>query len=234
MADLRMRGFNQIPPVIKNLIIINTLVWIAELTFGEPFINALDLHFHLSPDFHIWQLVTYMFLHATPFDWIFHLLFNMFALWMFGSTLENMWGSKRFLIFYLICGVGAALMQMGALAIEWNMLLNSYNAQNITQAEFIARGAPIYNSTALGASGAVMGVMVAFGYTFPNTEFYMIPIPIPIKAKYLVIGYVLLDLFGGINPRYGDNVAHFAHLGGAIIGFILVVTMNRSNRKTFY
>jgi membrane associated rhomboid family serine protease len=232
MADLRMRGFNDIPPVIKNLVIVNTLVWIAELTFHEKLWGPLALHFYQHPDFRFWQLFSYMFLHAP--DNFLHLLFNMFTLWMFGSTLENVWGSKRFLIFYLICGVGAALMQMGALAVEWNMLMNNFNAQKITEGEYIEKGRDIVNSIAMGASGAIMGVMVAFGYTFPNTEFYMIPIPIPIKAKYLVAGYVLLDLFGGINPQYGDNVAHFAHLGGALIGFILVITMNRSNRRTFY
>lgn len=234
MADIRMRSFNTIPPVIKNLIIINALLWVAELTFGDPFISALSLHFYKSPDFGIWQLITYMFLHAVPVDWIFHLLFNMFALWMFGSTLENLWGSKRFLLFYLICGVGAGLMQMGASAVEMNLLISKLNEGKILQAEFIERGRNIYNGIALGASGAVMGVMVGFGYTFPNTPLYIIPIPIPIKAKYLVIGYVLIDLLSGINPNYGDTVAHFAHVGGALIGFILVFTMNKSNRRTFY
>lgn len=234
MADIRMRGFQAIPPVIKNLIIINVLVWLAELTFGEGFVSALSLHFYKSPDFGIWQLVTYMFLHAIPADWIFHLLFNMFALWMFGSTLENLWGSKRFLLFYFICGIGAGLMQLGASAVEMNMLMDKFAQSKITQAQFIEQGRAIYNSIALGASGAVMGVMVGFGYTFPNTPLYLIPIPIPIKAKYLVIGYVLFDLFSGINPNYGDTVAHFAHVGGALIGFLLVVIMNKTNRRTFY
>jgi membrane associated rhomboid family serine protease len=234
MADIRMRGFNAVPPVIKNLIILNVLVWIAELTFGGPFINALSLHYYKSPDFGPWQLVTYMFLHAVPVDWIFHLLFNMFALWMFGSTLENLWGSKRFLLFYMICGVGAGLMQMGASAIEMNILLDKYNEGKIALDQFRAQGGDIYNGIALGASGAVMGVMVGFGYTFPNTPLYLIPIPIPIKAKYLVIGYVLFDLFSGINPNTGDTVAHFAHVGGALIGFILLVTMNKTNRRNFY
>ena len=234
MADIRMRGFSSVPPVIKNLIIINVLVWLAELTFGEVFVDKLSLHYYQSPDFGIWQLFTYMFLHAIPADWIFHLLFNMFALWMFGSTLENLWGSKRFLLFYLICGVGAGLMQMGASAIEMNILLDKLNQGKIALEQFKAQGGAIYNGIALGASGAVMGVMVGFGYTFPNTPLYIIPIPIPIKAKYLVIGYVLFDLFSGINPNYGDTVAHFAHVGGALIGLILMIIMNRTNRRTFY
>lgn len=234
MADIRMRGFQAIPPVIKNLVIVNVLFWVAELTFGDQFVNALALHYYKSPEFGIWQLVSYMFLHAVPADWFFHILFNMFALWMFGSTLENLWGSKRFLLFYFICGIGAGLMQMGASAIEMNILMDKFAQSKITQSEFIDHGRDIYNGIALGASGAVMGVMVAFGYTFPNTPMIIIPIPIPVKVKYVVIAYILIDVFGGINPRYGDSVAHFAHLGGALIGFILVLTMNKSNRRTFY
>jgi membrane associated rhomboid family serine protease len=234
MADIRMRGFNSVPPVIKNLIIINVLVWLAELTFGDRFISALSLHYYQSPDFGPWQLITYMFLHAVPVDWIFHLLFNMFALWMFGSTLENLWGSKRFLLFYLICGVGAGLMQMAASAVEMNILINKVNEHKILMEDFYVYRESIERSIALGASGAVMGVMVGFGYTFPNTPLYLIPIPIPIKAKYLVIGYVLFDLFSGINPNTGDTVAHFAHVGGALIGLILVITMNKTNRRNFY
>jgi len=232
MADIRMRGFQSIPPVIKNLVIVNVLFWIAELTFGDQFVSALSLHYYKSPDFGIWQLISYMFLHSP--EMFFHILVNMFMLWMFGSTLENLWGSKRFLLFYFICGIGAGLMQMGASAIEMNILMDKFAQSKITQAEFIQQGREIYNGIALGASGAVMGVMVGFGYTFPNTPLLIIPIPIPVKAKYVVIGYVLLDLFGGINPRYGDTVAHFAHIGGALIGFILVITMNKTNRRTFY
>jgi membrane associated rhomboid family serine protease len=232
MADIRFRGFDAIPPVIKNLIIVNVLIWLAELTFGEPFISALSLHFYKSPDFGIWQLISYMFLHSPGM--FMHILMNMFMLWVFGSTLENMWGSKRFLIFYLICGIGAGIMQMGTSAIEMLMLMDKFEQQKITEAAYIAKGRDIYYGVALGASGAVMGVMVAFGYLFPNTPMLLFPLPIPIKVKYLVVAYVLIDLFSGINPRYGDSVAHFAHIGGAIIGLILVITMNKNNRRTFY
>jgi membrane associated rhomboid family serine protease len=232
MADLRMRGFNSVPPVIKNLIIINVLVWLAELTFGEGFVSVLSLHFYKSPDFGIWQLITYMFLHSPQM--LTHILFNMFGLWMFGSTLENLWGSKRFILFYFICGIGAALMQMAASAIEMNILMSNFAQGKILQAEFIERGQGIYNGIALGASGAVMGVFAGFAYTFPNTPLFIMFIPIPIKAKYVMIGLILIDLFGGINPRYGGGVAHFAHVGGALIGFILVLTMNKTNRRNFY
>jgi membrane associated rhomboid family serine protease len=231
MADIRPRGFQSIPPVIKNLIIVNVLFWLAELTFGDRFVNLLALHHFQNPEFGVWQVVTYMFLHSfAPF----HILMNMFVLWMFGTTLEDVWGSKRFLIFYLICGVGAALVQLGVMAISMNMLLDKLNSGAISMEEFRMRGSVVYNTTVVGASGAINGVMAGFAYTFPNTPLYLFMLPFPIKAKYVVIGYFLLDLFSGINPSIGDNVAHFAHVGGAIIGLILVITMNRSNRRTFY
>lgn len=231
MADLRMRGFQSIPPVIKNLVIANVLVWLAEMTFGLQFIELLALHYYKHPSFGIWQIFSYMFLHSlAPF----HILINMLVLWMFGSTLEDVWGGKRFLIFYLICGVGAAIFQLGTMAIQMNLLMDSWSAGSISEAEFVARGRLVFNQSIVGASGAINGVMAAFAYLFPNTPMYLFLIPVPIKAKYVVIGYFLIDLFGGINPRTGDNVAHFAHVGGAIIGLILVITMNRSNRRTFY
>ncbi|OQP49347.1 hypothetical protein A4H97_28830 [Niastella yeongjuensis] len=231
MADIRPRGFQSIPPVIKNLIIANVLFWIAEITFKEPFINLLALHHYENPDFRGWQLVTYMFMHSlAPF----HILMNMFVLWMFGSTLEDVWGSKRFLIFYLICGLGAALVQLGVLAVSMEMLTNKLNSGAISLEEYKMRGGAIYYTTVVGASGAINGVMAGFAYIFPNTPLFIFPLPFPVKAKYVIIGYFLLDLFGGINPSYGDNVAHFAHVGGAIVGLILVITMNRNNRRTFY
>jgi membrane associated rhomboid family serine protease len=231
MADIRMRGFQSIPPVIKNLVIINVLFWLAEITFRERFINLLALHHYGNPSFGIWQLVTYMFLHSLQ---PFHIIMNMFVLWMFGSPLEDIWGSKRFLIFYLICGVGAALVQLGVLAISMNLLNDKLASGTIGLEEYNIRGGEVYFTSVVGASGAINGVMAAFAYLFPNTPLYLFPFPVPIKAKYLVIGYFLLDLFGGINPSTGDNVAHFAHVGGAIVGLILVITMNRSNRRTFY
>ena len=231
MADFRMRGFQGIPPVIKNLVIANVLFWVAEMTFGLQFIETLSLHYYKHPDFGIWQIVSYMFLHSlAPM----HILMNMLVLWMFGSTLEDVWGSKRFLIFYLICGVGAALFQLGVMAVEMNILMDKLSGGSISQDEFIARGRLVFNQSIVGASGAINGVMVAFAYLFPNAPMFIFLIPVPVKAKYIVIGYFLLDLFGGLNPRSGDNVAHFAHVGGAIIGLILVMTMNKANRRTFY
>jgi Uncharacterized membrane protein (homolog of Drosophila rhomboid) len=232
MAQFRMRGFQDIPPVIKNLVIVNVLIWLAELTFGESFISALSIHFYKNPEFRVWQPFTYMFLHSPGM--FLHILFNMFMLWMFGSTLENMWGSKRFLIFYILCGIGAAIIQMAASAAEMNILMSSLQEGKISESEYIARGRNIYHGITLGASGAVMGVMAGFGYTFPNMPMYIMFIPVPIKAKWVVTGYVLIDLFSGVNPRYNSGIAHFAHVGGALIGLILVITMNRNNRRTFY
>jgi membrane associated rhomboid family serine protease len=133
-----------------------------------------------------------------------HILFNMFALWMFGSNLERFWGAKRFLTFYLLCGLAAGITQL------------------VMQRD----------GTAVGASGAIMGIMAGFAYLFPNTEMFIMFIPIPIKAKYVVPGFMALDLFGGISG--GDNIAHWAHLGGAFAGLIIVIIWNKTNKKTFY
>ncbi|MBC7826404.1 MAG: rhomboid family intramembrane serine protease [Chitinophagaceae bacterium] len=227
-----MGGFQPIPPVIKNLIIINALMWVAELTFKEPFIYALSLHYHASPEFGLWQIVTHMFLHSPGS--FFHLLFNMFGLYMFGSTLENLWGSKRFFIFYMLCGIGAGIIQLLANFVEITIITQQFAAGNLAEGVARARAEAIYNGIALGASGAVMGVFAGFAYLFPNTPLMIFPLPIPIKAKYLITGLILLDLFGGINPKYGGGVAHFAHIGGALFGLILVKTMNKNNRSNFY
>lgn len=229
---MRLGGLQSVPTVIKNLIIINVLVFVAELTFREPFINAFSLHYFASPEFKVWQVLTHMFLHSP--ELLFHILFNMLALFMFGSTLENLWGSKRFLAFYLICGLGAGLIQMAANGVEMYILEQNYAAGKLSMQEFSLKEYSIKNGIALGASGAIMGVFAAFVYLFPNTSLFIFPLPVPIKAKYAIIGLILLDLFGGINPRYGGGVAHFAHLGGVLFGFILVKTMNKNNRRNFY
>ncbi len=212
MSNVRFTRPDRFPPIVKNLIIINVLVWIAQL--------SLDSQYNItwkgalwpvsSPDFNPYQIFTSMFLHAPSFEMFFHILFNMFALFMFGRVLENVWGAKRFLFFYLACGVGAS-------------------AAHLIMQQVMGGGVP-----AVGASGAIMGIMVAFGYLFPNTEMMIVPIPIPVKAKWVVIGYVLLDLFGGFGKIAGDNIAHFAHLGGAITGFIIVLIWNKTNRRTLY
>jgi membrane associated rhomboid family serine protease len=176
-----------------------------------------------------------MFLHDTR--GIGHLLFNMFALWMFGSSLENYISSKKFLIFYLICGLGAGLLTQ--LTIPYSAELSAKSPAAIAEAARISAShadlVEFFKATysMIGASGAIMGVMAAFAYLFPNTEMYIMFIPIPVKAKYVIPGFILIDLFGGLNQAAGDNVGHFAHLGGALVGFLLMMYWNKSSRKTF-
>jgi membrane associated rhomboid family serine protease len=225
MSNFRFTRTDRFPPIVKNLIIINVLVWVAQLIYDKKdgltmwLTSKIALFPIGDPDFKPYQIATHMFAHSSytvsPGSpdgriYFFHILFNMFGLYMFGRILENVWGSRRFLFFYLACGVGAAIAH---LAVQY----------------FMGTGAP-----AVGASGAVMGVFVAFGYLFPNTELMIIPIPIPIKAKWMVLIYIGIDLFGGIGNISGDNIAHFAHLGGALTGFLLVLYWNKTNRKTLY
>ncbi len=202
MAYNSYRPSQRTTPVVLNLIIINALVFVAQMVFDSTWglTNRLALYSYNSGLFEPYQLVTHMFAHGG----FFHILFNMYALWMFGSVLERVWGPKKFLIFYFVCGLAAGLAQM-----------------------FLVGGA------AIGASGAIMGLLAAFAYTFPNVQFYILPIPFPIKAKYMAAIYAAIDLFGGFSGST-DNVAHFAHLGGLIMGFILVIFWLKPDKKTFY
>lgn len=223
--------FQRTTPVVLNLIIINALVFFAQSALGgssSP-INLNDLfalHHYKSEVFKPHQLVTHMFMHAD----FFHLLFNMFALWMFGSHIERVWGPKRFITFYLICGLGAALAQMGSYTFDfWQIDNAKISAEMADQYQVVLRRA-----YTLGASGAVMGVLAAYGYLFPNTELILFPIPIPVKAKWAITGIIALDVFGGISRVPNDNVAHWAHVGGALIGLLLVIYWNKTNKETFY
>ncbi|MCW3118886.1 MAG: hypothetical protein JWM28_2968 [Chitinophagaceae bacterium] len=252
MSNFRYSRPELFPPVIKNLLIINLLVWIAQLTLQNrfPLTDLLSLHPAIPPKleqilaqsgelsglrrFHPYELISYMFAHAAIDSHggiVFaHILFNMFALWMFGRTLENLWGAKRFIFFYIASGIGAALFHLAIQYFRCGQLADAIIANDQAGVTKLLGAL----SPALGASGAIMGIMVAFGYLFPNTEFMIMPIPIPIKAKWLVLAYVALDLFGGITNYSTDNVAHFAHLGGALAGFIIVYVWNKTNRKTLY
>lgn len=203
-----MNPYFRTPPVVKNLIIINTLVFLA--TALIPSFNMLmgtycQLFWIGSPNYHSYQFVTYMFLHG-GFG---HLFFNMFALWMFGRTLEYELSSKRFLTYYMVCGVGAAILQM---CIAW--LTGEIHF------------------TLLGASGAVMGLLLAFGVMHPNEILIMFPIPMPIKAKWFVIGYAVLELYLGWSGR-DASVAHFAHIGGMLWGLILLYWWKRRGKIFF-
>jgi membrane associated rhomboid family serine protease len=206
MSDFKFRTDN-FPPIVKNLIIINVLVFIATSLLDRYMLTLrLAMWPVASPLFQPYQIVTHMFTHG-GFS---HILFNMFSLWMFGKILENLWGGKRFLLFYLISGIGAAVAHLAV--------------------QYLMGG----NGPAVGASGAVMGILVAFGYLFPNTELFILFIPFPVKAKWVVIGYIAIDLFSGVARFSGDNIAHFAHLGGALTGFILVLIWNKNDRHRFY
>ncbi|HMK03224.1 MAG TPA: rhomboid family intramembrane serine protease [Ferruginibacter sp.] len=203
-------SFQRTTPVVLNLVIINALVFFAQAMFDGPETgNLLDqvvtskiaLYPFDMEYFKPYQLVTHMFAHGS----FFHLFFNMFGLWMFGSMLERVWGPKRFFIFYFVCGLAAAVAHL-----------------------LLQRHAP-----AIGASGAIMGVFGAFAYLFPNTTLIIFPIPVPVKAKYAVAIMAAFDLFGGVYSA-GSNIAHFAHLGGLAMGLILVFIWNKKNKKTFY
>jgi len=262
MTEFRPGNFQILPTIIKNLLIINVLVFIAQSTIGNGntfFEDNFALHTWQSGLFKPWQFFTYMFLHGG----IDHILFNMFALWMFGSILENLWGPKRFIIFYLVCGLGAALCHMIVLyfqnqtMIEHFDVINASAGNSIAQInDFIAKygdgltttsGAPIpitvdgahavmnanLDIPTLGASGAIFGCLAAFGYLFPNNYIYLYFF-FPIKAKWFVLGYAAVELYMAVKSSAGDGVAHVAHLGGALVGIILVYYWNKKNRRNFY
>jgi len=275
--------FGSTPPVVKNLLIINALFFFANVFLGPRFngenLNGLlGLHYIGAENFKPVQFLTYMFLHA-DFG---HIFFNMFALWMFGKTLESVWGPKRFIIYYFVTGIGAALIQMGAIWYEVTPIIGSVNdflsnpslinfkdfleSQNFKVVSYDIQNSfnsfiGEYNSllqtnpnlalneailfmeqykvdflnahNMVGASGAVFGILLAFGMLFPNTQLFIIPFPFPIKAKWLVIGYGACELYSAWNTQPGDNVAHLAHLGGMIFGFFLI-KLWKKNRSNFY
>ncbi len=278
MSSFNTGSGQGMPPAVKNIIIINVIMVLAQFALFRTGINlddTLALHYWTSPDFKWWQLLTHMFMHGSPDNLnltIEHIFFNMFGLFMFGSMLENIWGTKRFLIFYLICGLGAGFCHMGVLSYEFMSFHHSFleYQQHPTLTEFTKflsshglsesgqflrawaedPGSPAFSAesikllhsfygqmtdvTMVGASGAIFGVIFAFAYLFPNTEMYLMFIPIPIKAKWMVTGYAVIELFSGVGHIKGDNVAHFAHLGGMLFAFILLTIWKRTNRNDFY
>lgn len=223
--------FRSTPTIVLNLIIINVLVFLAQGVFGglnnaSPVTDLFALHHYKSPDFKPYQLVTHMFMHGG----LTHLLFNMIGLWMFGSTMEKVWGHQRFLTFYLICGLVAGFSQMGSYVYDfWNIDHAVLSPEDMERYAEIMR----LNAT-VGASGAIMGILAAYGYTFPNTQLFIFPIPFPIKSKWAIMGIIALDIFGGITNTANDNVAHFAHVGGALAGFLLVLYWNKTNKSNFF
>jgi rhomboid-like protein len=218
-------------PVVFNLVLINVIVFVAQNLLSQYHITEWGSeHYYKSSAFKPHQIITNMFMHGG----VGHIFFNMFALYMFGSILERFWGSKRFLIFYLVCGLGASVLTQVTIPFSAEQFAKSGEALQYGgySADLVESFKEQYS--ALGASGAIMGVMAAFAWLFPNTELYVMFIPIPVKAKYVIPVFVLIDLFGGIYKIKGDNIGHFAHLGGALVGFLLVLYWNKKNRKTFY
>lgn len=191
-----------IPTITKNLLIINALMFFATFVFSRMGIQLdyiLGLHFFMSPDFHIYQLVTYMFMHAN----IEHIFFNMFALWMFGCVVERVWGPKKFLFYFISCGIGAGLIQ-----------------EAVQLSTFYFSAMPSIGMT-VGASGAIYGILLAFGMLFPEERIFIFPFPVPIKAKWFICLYVGIELFMAMSTS-NDGVAHTAHLGGMLIGYLII------------
>lgn len=221
--------WSSIMPVTKHLLIINVIVWLATIVFGRAGIIDLErylgLHFWLGSDFNPAQLFTYMFMHDS--SGFAHIFFNMFSLWMFGSLIEKVLGSKRYLFYYISCGLGAALVQELVWQLSWQDMYNSISMQY--------PGFPadqFYNLlVTVGASGAVFGILLAFGMIFPNMSMYIIPFPFPIKAKWVVLGYGAIELFFGISHTM-NGVAHYAHLGGMIAGILMILYWKHNGTLT--
>ena len=219
---------NQLPAVTKNLLIINVLCFFGSIVarrYGIDLNDLLGLHFFMASDFKLFQLITYMFMHA-DFQ---HIFFNMFAVWMFGRTLEQVLGPRRFLIYYMVCGIGAGLVQEVVQCVQYFTELSHYDGVN-TGLSVIPMAEYLNMMTTVGASGAVYGILLAFGMLFPNTQMFVFPIPFPIKAKFFVIGYAVIGLFAGLGAS-GDGIAHFAHLGGMIFGFFLIMYWRKKNNN---
>jgi membrane associated rhomboid family serine protease len=228
---------NNITPVVKNLLIINVLFYIATWLMRQQGIyltQYLAVFYFDSPLFSVWQPITYMFMHSQ--ENLMHIFFNMFALYSFGSILEAHWGGKRFINFYLITGLGALALQWAVQAFEVYQITGSITNDIST---IMALNNPtlrdIYGGPMVGASGAIFGLLVAFAVLYPNLEMYIMFIPVPVKAKYIIPVYIVIELTLGVAKIEGDSIAHFAHLGGALIGYILVkLWRNKSNYYDYY
>ena len=213
---------NSMPPITKNLLIINVLCFFASMVFakyGVDFDELFGLHFFLASHFRPWQLFTYMFMHG---GWQ-HLFFNMFAVWMFGRIMEQTMGQGRYLFYYLTCGLGAGLAQeLVQLVQYWYLGLGGLEQLVFSDGTTLLTTHYLNNWNTVGASGAVYGILLSFGMTYPEERLFIFPLPVPIKAKYFVIGYAAIELFSVFSPT-PDGVAHMAHLGGMLVGFLLLL-----------
>ncbi|MDR1371091.1 MAG: rhomboid family intramembrane serine protease [Dysgonamonadaceae bacterium] len=247
MSNYQNNNFlSAIPPVTRNILIINFIVWLACFVLGRSYFdlsNILGLHFPGSQGFYLFQTITYMFTHVA----FAHFFFNMFAVFMFGGSLENRWGPKKFLTYYMVTGIGAGLVQLLICYLRVKSMTGGIpdDVLEVIRTEgfdLLQKGMNysdpgagnlnlMLNSVTIGASGAVFGVLLAFGMLFPDAPLFLMFIPIPIKAKYFVIGYGLIELYLGVANRSGDNVAHFAHLGGMIFGILLILYWKNKDKK---
>ena len=235
-------------PIVNNLIIINLLVWLGTLAFPQ-YASFLSMHYWASDNFNLVQLVTYMFMHGS----FSHLFFNMFAVYMFGVVIERVWGSKKFLLFYLVTGIGAAIIQQLVWTWEYQPVLSVLNSgdvnaltsiepvlrkwfrfgniEHLTSKHMIDMANSIANAPqTVGASGAVFGILLAFGWLFPEVKMMLLFFPVPIKARIFVMLYAIAELFLGVANFSADNVAHFAHLGGMIFGAILILYWKKKGK----
>ncbi len=279
MTQFRPSRFEILPTVIKNLLIINVLFFLAKVTIdrGEMsyMVDLLGLHHVKSPLFQPWQIITHLFMHGN----LMHLIGNMFALWMFGSILEGLWGPKRFLTFYFVCGIGAGVIHLLFLYYDYHQMLVDFELikQSATQNKIITflqlygpRNPAIFNNMngpgvlnylasnevdfaevqksvtyvssftnnvlnipTVGASGAVFGILAAFVYLFPNTYLYLYFF-VPVKAKWVGLVYFGYEIYSAVQNSAGDNIARWAHIGGGLVGFLLVLTWNKANRRKMY
>ena len=234
---------NNIPTVTRNLLIINVVVFLATYLMqmiGADLNSILGLHFILAPDFQAYQLLTYMFAHG---GWS-HIFFNMFALWMFGCIVERTWGARKFLFYYIACGIGAGLFQELAQMVQFYLLATEHiQGFTLSQTMLVAKAsATLLNAwTTVGASGAIYGILLAFGMLYPEERLFIFPLPVPIKAKWFVLIYAAIELFMAFSTT-GDGVAHLAHLGGMVVGFFLIrywrrrldINYNRRGGQQFF
>jgi membrane associated rhomboid family serine protease len=231
--------FANVPPVVKNLLIINIICFLPSLFYShnfsgdtDPIASLFGVYYFKSPNFRVWQPITYMFVHG---GWA-HIFFNMFALYSFGGAVEYLMGSKRFLNFYFICGLGAIALQMLVQAYEVHAATGGFTIPMnyaTNDPAIISKLQAIYGAPMVGASGSIFGVLIAFGMIYPNAELMILFIPVPVKAKYIIPVYVIFELFLGVGQFGGDNVAHFAHLGGALLGFIFVKLWHLQEPKNY-
>ncbi|MDB4047777.1 rhomboid family intramembrane serine protease [Polaribacter sp.] len=233
---------NKLTDGIKHLIIINVILFVAPQLLQLDFTNMLALHFPENEHFGFWQYITHMFMHAS----FSHILFNMYGLWAFGTPLEQMWGRKKFLFFYFSAGLGAGIIYTLVNYYQFNAALETLITSGISQNEILELMNPtkmyqnkdlqtmnqLYNTPAVGASGAVYGVLAAFGLYFKDAKLALIFLPIPIAAKYFIPVMIFGDLFFGMTKYSVGNIAHFAHIGGALIGFIIAYSWKKNQFKT--